>query len=107
MNELVKEGHSNLEYSQMDDQKVMGVLDKLLPQLLHKDHHKLVFGYPRNLTQIHHMRKLNLYPHKVFLINSNLESAASRLSQKLFAKDKPETSAEKHRVDQIIQEYLL
>lgn len=108
VNQLAKEaGLAEVDFSQAPDAKIMPLVDTLQTDLKDKDFHRLLFGYPRNLTQIHHLRKLSLYPHKVFVVNCDRAACASRLSQKLFGKDQPSSVEERHKVESVLQEYEL
>lgn len=106
VNLLVKEhGATNPDFNSVADSKIIPIVDKLYPELLDKDHHRILFGYPKNLNQIHHLRKISIYPHKVFIINCDLELATARLCSKLFQKSVPESAAEKAKIEMIMQEY--
>jgi adenylate kinase family enzyme len=106
INEMVKEqAGENPGFNQAPDSQVSEIIDALLPDLRNKEAHRLLYGYPRNISQIHYLRKLGVYPHKVFLINSDLKRAASRLCEKLYKKDHPTTEAEKHKIEAILHEY--
>lgn len=106
MNQLLKDsGIVSKDMSHTSEAEAMKSFEQLLPELRAKDAHRLIHGYPRTISQVHHLRKLSLYPHKVFVINADLKAAASRVCQKLFNKTSPETSGEQRAVDCVMQEY--
>ena len=106
INQIIKEsGIDNSEFNLIPDSKIIPIVDKLLPELLNKENNRILFGYPRNLNQIHHLRKMNIYPNKIFIINTSLENSRERLGEKLFQKSKNHTKSETSKLDMILQEY--
>ena len=96
---------SNTNLGMLPDSSLFPIVDKMIPELKKVDSHRILFGYPKTLAQIHHLRKHKVYPHKIFLINCDSSKIKQRLFQKLFNHNKSESQHEDARVNEIIEEY--
>lgn len=63
----------------------MAVFDRLLPVVKAQDCHRILFGFPKTLAQVHYLRSHKVYPHKLFVVHEDRSLVLARLEQRLAA----------------------
>lgn len=95
----------NQSLNLVKEQDVSNIIQGWFADLTSLNENRLLFGYPRTLSQIHTLRKFKIYPNKVFIINCDEQAARTRVCKKLFGTESPETLEEEKQINNIFQEY--
>ena len=88
------------------EEETSAVFDRLLPQVKALDTHRILYGFPKTLSQIHYLRSHKVYPNTVFIINEAREASLERIQNKLAADLGLDLPVAAQRAQEAYEEYL-
>lgn len=81
--EIEKAGLKKSERQLLNQEEASAVFDRLLPIAKSLDKNRIIYGFPKTVSQIHYLRSNKIYPNKVFIVNEDKQSIIENIVERL------------------------
>lgn len=83
--EVQKAGLGKKGRELLREDETAAVFDRLLPDVKAQDCHRILFGFPKTLAQVHYLRQHKVYPHKLFVVHEDRGLVLARIQERFAA----------------------
>lgn len=104
--EVEKAGLKKKDRQLLKEEETAAIFDRLLPEVKALDSHRLLYGFPKTIAQIHYLRKHKIYPNKLFVVNEDRAASLARIQSKLASEQGLDAQTAATRAAEAYEEYL-